>query len=263
VVIPSKEKIDFGAYNSFIQQLAPVRFDGQIAIAQDISGISFQHPLYENVFETEVTNFDYPKVNSFYRMVTKVPSALSYTDVQPFLVSYRNTYVFSASLASDNSNFINSPLVVPTFYNIGENSLKNPSLYQTIGKEGAVDIAHRMGPDNILKLSNSEYEFIPLQQSFSNKVRLEFGDTPKKEGIYAILDGKDTIQNLSFNYLRDESRLNYLEASTLKDISTYTNIPRLFEKLREDTSITDYWKWFVIFALLFAVLELLIQKLLP
>ncbi|MEM1259362.1 MAG: BatA domain-containing protein [Bacteroidota bacterium] len=263
VVIPSQEDIDFEAYNRFLQQLIPIRFETNIPLVQNISKIVFEHPLFQNVFQKEVINFDYPTVYSFYGNRFNGEVALSFDDGSPFLLSQANCFVFTASLAQENSTFINSPLVVPTFYNIGEMSLKNPSLYQTVGKNQRVDIAQRVGRDNILKLRSSENEFIPLQQSFSNKVQLEFGENPENDGIYAVMDGNDTIQNLSFNYPRNESLLNYLNGTDIISFSVYNNIPDVFEKFREDASTTDYWKWFVIFVLLFAVLELLIQKLLP
>ncbi len=263
VVIPSQEEIDVAAYNRFLQPLVPIQFKTNIPLVQNISRIAFDHPLFQNVFQKEVTNFDYPAVSSFYGNTFNGSVALSFDDGSPFLLSQANCYVFTASLAQGNSTFINSPLVVPTFYNIGEMSLKNPSLYQTVGKDQRIDVAQRIGRDNILKLRGSENEFIPLQQSFSNKVQLKFGENPKSDGIYAVMNGNDTIQNLSFNYTRDESVLSYLDGNDITGFSRYTNLPNLFEKLREDTSITDYWKWFVIFVLLFAVLELLIQKLLP
>jgi len=263
VVIPPQEDMDIETYNDFLQPLVPVTFEGTIALAQNISRITFQHPLFQHVFEKEVTNFDYPKVSSFYKNKTNGAVALSFDDGSPFLVSQANNYVFTASLSQDNATFINSPLVVPTFYNMGEMSLKNPSLYQTIGKNQNIDIPRQIGPDNILNLRGLNSEFIPLQQSFSNKVRLRFDENPQMDGIYAVMDGKDTIQNLSFNYPRNESGLNYLDKNLLQGFSVFDTIPDLFEELREDTAITDYWKWFVIFALLFAVLELLIQKLFP
>jgi len=263
VVIPPSENIEISSYNQLLRAVAAMELNSLVSEFQDISKISFQHPLYQNVFEKEITNFDYPKVNTFYRVSSNNNAPLSFTDGSPFLVSNKDCFIFTASLGVENSNFINSPLVVPTFYNIGETSLKNPMLFQTMGSGQRIDVPKRLGQDNILKLRNGENEFVPLQQSFSNKVELQFDYNPKKDGIYAILDGNDTIQNLSFNYSRDESRLKYLDGNSLEGVSRYSNISNLFEKLREDTSITDYWKWFVIFALLFAVLELLIQKFLP
>lgn len=263
VIIPSSELIDKKSYNDFLGALASIQFQELLAIKQDISAISFQHKLYENVFEREVTNFDYPQVNAFYDMNAKVSTLLHFSDQRPFLLSADNTYVFTASLATENSNFINSPLVVPTFYNMGEYSLKRPSLYETIGTEKSIDVPHRIGADNILKLRNAKNEYIPLQQSFSNKIRLQFDENPTEDGIYGVYDGANFLQNISFNYPRYESKLNYLLGNTINGISTYEEISELFENMREDTAVTDFWKWFVILATFLTLLELLLQKLLP
>lgn len=263
VVIPSAEVMDINAYNLFLRQITPITLENSLAGAEKITKIAFQHPLYENVFEKKVTNFDYPEVKSFYRTLSNGAVALSFQDGSPFLITAQNCYVFTASLHTENSNFINSPLVVPTFFNIGEQSLKNAALYQTIGQKQSVDVNHRLEQDNILKLGKGEVEFIPLQQSFSNKVRLTFEENPSKDGTYVVLRNNDTLQNLSFNFPRSESKLNYLAATGFGTATVHSSISGLFKVLQEDISITDYWKWFVIFALLFAVLELLIQKLFP
>ena len=263
VIIPPKENMEINSYNQFLSSVMDMTFEALIPDDRNISKIAFGHPLYQNVFEKEVVNFNYPQVSTLYGIKSHNTAILSYDDGSPFLLSKGNCFVFNASLAPENSNFINSPLVVPTFYNIGEMSLKNPSLYQTIGKGQSIDVSKQLGQDNILTLRSDENEFVPLQQSYANKIRLQFDHNPGKDGIYAIMDGTDTIQNISFNYPRHESDLNYLNDANLDGVLKYSTIPNLFKKLKEETSITDYWKWFVIFALLFAVLELLIQKLLP
>ena len=45
-----------------------------------------------------------------------------------FYCKTNNAFVFTASLNETNSNFINSPLIVPTLYNIGKISLKFPAI---------------------------------------------------------------------------------------------------------------------------------------
>ena len=96
VVIPSEDNIDLASYNDLFKSLLPLSYGPLITLEKEISKISFQHPLFQNVFEKEVTNFDYPKVNSFYGLTSKVLPALSYESFEPFLTSYKNCHVFSA-----------------------------------------------------------------------------------------------------------------------------------------------------------------------
>ena len=47
---------------------------------------------------------------------------------------------------------------------------------------------------------------------------------------------------------------------TLENINTMDSVPELFEYLEAENNITAYWKWFVILALLLALIEVIIQK---
>ena len=109
-------------------------------------------------------------------------------------------------------------------------------------------------------MAKTGIEFIPLQQSFSNKVQLTFLDNPTTDGIYSLIDANDTLRNLSFNYQREESVLRYQNMDDFVVSTIQNDIPEVFENMAKDNSITQYWKWFIIFALVFALVEVLIQK---
>ena len=259
VIIPSIDS-DITTYNPFLSNQFATRFTSKIEQKQDVTTIAFDHPLFQSVFEKKVTNFEYPQVNTYWQVSSNSPKALSLANGAPFLLANKNVYIFTASLDNENSNFINAPLIVPTFYNIGINSLKIPSLYHTIGASSTIEISEKIEKDRVLKVAKPGIEFIPLQQSFSNKVRLTFNDNPKEDGTYSLLGAQDTLKNLSFNFSRDESVLRYRDITALNASTIQKSVTNLFEKLAKDNSITQYWKWFIIFALVFALVEVLIQK---
>ncbi|WP_275647735.1 BatA domain-containing protein [Flagellimonas okinawensis] len=260
IIIPSLN-IDLGSYNNLLSSLSSTQFSEKISSETQLTTIAFDHPLYRNVFEQEVTNFQYPYINTHYGIQSNLPKALSMDGGNSFLVGDDGFYVFTAPLELDNSNFINSPLIVPTFYNMAQSSLQTPKSYQTLGKVNTVDIPVEIGTDEILKVSKDNYEFIPLQQTYPNRVRLTFDQNPIEDGIYSIEQDNSILQNISFNYPRTESQLKYLDVGTLENINTMDSIPELFEYLKAENNITGYWKWFVILALLLALIEVLIQKL--
>jgi hypothetical protein len=259
VIIPSLNP-DIGTYNSFLSNLTSTKFTTRIEQEQKITSIAFDHPLFENVFEKRVSNFDYPNAKTYWSITTNSPQLLSFANNAPFLIGNSNVFVFTASLNNENSNFKNAPLIVPTFYNIGINSLKNPELYATIGENTVIDVSKNIEKDHVLKVVKTGIEFIPLQQSFSNKVRLTFLDNPNTDGIYSLIDANDTLRNLSFNYQRKESVLRYQNMDDFIVSTIQNDIPEVFENMAKDNSITQYWKWFIIFALVFALVEVLIQK---
>jgi hypothetical protein len=168
--------------------------------------------------------------------------------------------VFTAALNSENSNFKNAPLIVPTFYNMGVNSLKIPELYITLEKNSTIETPNRITKDNVIKVAKAGIEFIPLQKSYANKVSLTFTDNPIEDGIYSLVNAEDTLSNLAFNFGRRESVLRYSDIGSIKANTIENSIPQVFETIAKDNSVDQYWKWFVIFALIFALVEVLIQK---
>ena len=259
VIIPSNEP-DINTYNQLLNPFFATAFAEKITAERNISNIAFSHPLYTNVFEKQVTNFLYPKVFSYLKIKTNAPPILSFENGDPFLVGLNGIYAFTASIATENSNFKNSPLIVPTLYKMGINSLKLPELYQVIGFTNQLDIPVLLEKDNIIKIVKDDYEFIPKQQSLANKVSLFFDENLWEDGIFNIINGDTNVGNISFNYPRTESNLVYMNTDNIKSNSYQTSIPALFKSLEKDNLVTELWKWFIILALLFILVEVLIQK---
>ncbi|SDE62691.1 N-terminal double-transmembrane domain-containing protein [Pricia antarctica] len=262
VIIPSEE-IELNSYNLLTSNYFSTSFIQKVDAKRPLTNISFSHPLYRNVFVKNVTNFQYPEVSKHFKIKTTAPSVLSFQDNTPFLIGGDGKYIFTASLAADNSNFKNSPLIVPTFYNMGSNSLRLPPLYGVLGNGFSIDVSASLPDDTILKVSKGENEFIPQQKALSNKVTLTFDENLKEDGIYTISQGDTPLTNISFNFDREESDLTYLNLDQLKGVSKASSIASLFDAFEKDNRITALWKWFVILALLMLLMEVLIQKLIP
>ncbi|SHG33744.1 BatA domain-containing protein [Flagellimonas flava] len=252
--------VDPSSYNTFLSTYFGTQFKQSQTIGKKITDITFDHPLYENVFEKRVYNFQYPQVNTYYEVLTNAPRILSMEGDTPFLSGIDGFYFFTAPLELENTNFKSSPLIVPTFYNMAAFSLKMPDIYHTLGKPVAVDLSLDMGNDAVLNVAQEGYEFIPRQQTYANKVQLTFDENPIKDGIYTIKKELDSLSNISFNYPRKESDLSYTNLENFEEVSLQESVSGLFDYLKAENTITAYWKWFVILALLLALLEVIIQK---
>ncbi|MFD1162978.1 MULTISPECIES: BatA domain-containing protein [Hwangdonia] len=260
VVIPSKD-ITKSAYNALLLNYA-TSFSDLNANEKRMTTINYSHPLYSNgVFEKQVRNFQYPKVNSFYNVVSNGASkVLSFEDNKAFLYQNQNAFIFTSALNNDNSNFKSSPLIVPTLYNIAKFSFKIPQLYYTIGEENRFDVDTQLQQDDILALVNNDINLIPKQQSFNNKVVINTSDNPTVASTYAIKNKAETIAKVSYNYNRNESDLIYSNLSNVKDATVSHSITEIFDTIKSDSKINALWKWFVIFALLLLLVEMLILK---
>ena len=260
LIIPSKE----GASQSYQSLLAQyqIKFNNITETEKSITTINFSHPLYNNgVFEKQVKNFQYPKVNSYFSLNSSVSSsALKYEDGSSFLFENNGAFIITAPLNTENSNFKNSPLIVPTLYNIGKSSFKVPTLYYSIGKENSFDVNIQLQQDAILAIANKSANFIPRQQYFNNKVSIKTDTEPSISGIYSVKNKEENVQNISYNYNRKENRLQYQDLSNLTNITLSNSITDTFETIKSDTKVNALWKWFVIFALAFLIIELVILK---
>src|SRR5690606_27828829 len=64
LIIPAPEA-DLNSYNNFLLTMALGTLSSETPVEKKITKIIFSHPLFKDVFEKEVANFQYPKVNSF------------------------------------------------------------------------------------------------------------------------------------------------------------------------------------------------------
>lgn len=260
LIIPSKTS-NIATYNTLLSNYR-MTLNNLVTREKSVTTINYSHPLFNNgVFEKQVKNFQYPKVNSYFDLAsTNSASVLNYEDGSPFLIQNTNVFLFLASLNPENSNFTNSPLIVPTLYNIGKMSLKLPVLYYDIGKENEFDITTNLQQDDVLRLVKGNTNIIPKQYYFNNKVSINTNDLPSQSGIYAITNKTETLQHISYNYSNTESALNYHDLTHLKNITIGHSINKIFESIKSDTKINALWKWFAIFALVLLIIEMLILK---
>ena len=259
LLIPNKTG-DLSSYNKVLStqtthQLKPIKTQ-----EKRITNIAFNHPILKNVFEEKISNFQYPSVQVFYPLSTTTNRILSFEDQQAFLVQFKSLFVFTAPVESEVSNFIHSPLIVPTLYNIGRSSLKTPPLHYWIGAENNFDLKVNLQRDRILKLSHKDSHFIPLQTNFNTKVSITTNENPREPGHYAVLKNKDTLTTVSYNYNRDESQLRYHDLTQMKGVSIEKSLNDTLNTIKIESNVTWLWKWFVIFALILLAFEMLILK---
>lgn len=260
VIIPSID-IAISSYNQIFKNYNLPNFNTSNTAEKKITAINFSHPLLVNVFDKKVSNFQYPKINSYFPTSTSGSSSiLSYEDGTAFLSESDRAYAFSAALNEDNSNFKNSPLIVPILYNIGKQSLKIPNLYYTIGQENTIDISANLQQDNILSLDDGTSSVVPLQQTYANKVEIKTSDYPDVAGIFSVKNKETTLQKLSYNYNRNESDLNYMNLSNFNSVEISSSIASAINDIKSATNVNELWKWFVTFALGFLIIEMLILK---
>ena len=246
-------------YNEFLE-LEKISFRKLVKNEKKITVIDFEHPIFKQVFKRNVTNFNYPKVKTYYEVSTSAKSLLSFEGDKPFLIQKRRLFFFTAAIESKNSDFTNSPLIVTTLYSIGKSSFKNSNLYYDLGTKNEIDFKHKLKNNSVVTLINEDEIIVPNQINKNSKLKITFEDLPTKPGHYALCENNDTLKLISFNHNRNESLLHYHNLENSKSYKIVNSIENSMESIKSEVLIDGLWKWFIIFAIVFLVLELLILK---
>ncbi len=263
ILIPNAES-SLTNMNSFLTNFGGIQFKSLGTSEKMVTKINFSHPLFSSVFEKKVENFQYPNTKTSFEISNSAPMVLGYSDQTSFLSAIQNgissVYVFAAPINKGNSNFQNSPIIVPTFYNMGQNAQKAGITALIIEENKPFIVATELGKDEIVTVKNSKESFIPVQQILNSKVKLTFNDNPKEAGNFSVFNNNQSLENISFNYNRTESNLANINTSALTEYKEISNVDSIFDTLQANRADNQLWKWFVILALLFVALEVLIQK---
>lgn len=280
VVFPDMNNLS--TLNNLLSQLEATRATGIDSTTQKIAELEFENAFYKNVFKKREQNPILPDIKGHLRFerVTrsdeidllafqngdKALSQLNYGDGK--------VWVFSFPLNKTNQAFANDVIFVPTVYNFVLNSLPKQEISFTVGKNSFYDI-----PRNRELNLNSNFEIVNLKTGdklvpdntiTGQRTRLDFGDQINSDGHYLVENDGNIVAAMAFNYDRKESDLQYystreiedhLEEEQLKKATVVSEVQRNFsEVLDELQNGKQLWKWAIMLALLFIVVEVLLAR---
>lgn len=264
LIFNPSDKMSIANANMFLSTFGGVQFLSVESTEKKITNISYNHPLFKGVFERKTDNFQYPNTKNSFVLSKSNPSILTYEDQNIFLTSIQkeqsSVYVFAAAINKINSNFQNSPLIVPVFYKMAQNKNLTSISTITIGQGEALFIDGNLSKDEIVTISNENEKFVPIQQILNNKVKLSFDNLPNTAGNFNVSKRNSFLKNISFNYSRTESDLQNTNSELLTELEIESSIESFFEKLQSLQTESQFWKWLLSLAILFVLLEILIQK---
>jgi len=268
IIIPSANA-KISSYNALLKFFNFGRIQEKIEKERLITTINFQHPLFKKVFERKIKNFEYPKTKIVYKTtLNNAVPILKLNTNTPFTSStkHKNGYVywFTSPLQNNITNFTQSPLIVPVFYNMATQQFNTFKNFHTINSNSSIDINYKLPNDEVLTIKNTKHRFIPPQTSSQNKVHLTFQNQIKKSGFYQVIAQNKIITTLAFNYNRNESNLEYMDLkktfNNQKNVTIANSISEVFEKIASEQKIKSLFKWFLALAMLFLLLEIWLLK---
>ncbi|MCZ2101482.1 MAG: BatA domain-containing protein [Chitinophagales bacterium] len=270
---------DMNSYNSFLQSIQAGSLSSQNNSLREVYTINTEEFVFSDVYIRTASNLKLPKTQFSYDFLTSGASnmekLLSYRDGSMYLGKFKvqdgQFYMCAAPLDTEVNDLVyNAEVFVPMVYKIAISTTKQKSLAYTITNHITVETANlRRTGDYTYKVKHGEEEFIPGQMPAGNHIILDFNDQVKKSGYYDLLLDDKLVNKLAFNYDRKESDMRIFEEKELKDIeASNPKVKVLGEVLQANmtAAITEkdqgiaLWKWFVIVALCFLLVETLLIR---
>lgn len=259
LLIPSSEG-NADTYNAILGQSVYSPKTPNSSGPSTVSKVHVEHPIFNEVFESEVKNFQYPTYLSKLTVKPVLGRILSDSEGLPFAIGSAQLLCLAGPLSNDFSNFTSSPLIVPIFYNFGFRSDQQNTLYCNIGQNTKVEVISEASSEHPIVVENGKDSYIPLQTQTNWSITLEFKDEIQEAGNYLVKKNKDELQSLSFNFDRRENQLNFPSDEVFSDFTVFKEIAPAFDALKKEKEKGGLWKWFLIFALILIGSEWLILK---
>jgi hypothetical protein len=286
LVLPAANA-DLVSYNSFLSSIKAPTFQHIDTVATKVIRISEESYLFRDVFERQLgkhgiaVNTELPKVSKYYPIVLSsamltVP-LMGMLNEREFLTLTNSgmgqVIQFTVPLNPSFSNFPLQALFVPVLYNIALISHPSHNLYNFIGdnKPILIGTAFPVG-DKIykIKLLNADFEMIPQINTAGNRVNVFVGNQIPMAGNFELVNDKNVITSLAFNYNRGESDLSCNSIGDLQSIIDKSHLTSfsilktgqnpLNEVIARINSGTQLWKYFIWLALLMLLAEILLIR---
>jgi hypothetical protein len=248
-----------------------------------VEGVNLQSELFKNVFTAWEDRIDLPTVNKYFPTQSRISAAserlLNLGNGQPLLTGYSlgkgKSYVITAPLDDEWTNFHRHALFVPSLYNIALNSGSTGVSSNQIGANKMIAIKTGLEGDELLSVTelSSERSFVPERVVNADGNGIYVHDQVTEHGQFIVqTEEKDTIQPLSFNYNRAESDMTFLTPTEFIQAAKEVGINNiqlvegstesLANQVQELQNGKQLWRIFLILALACLLIETVLIRIL-
>ncbi len=268
---------DISSYNSFLKTCGANSYTSREDIEKKIDFINVKQEVFADVFEKMPKNIDLPIVKKSFPMTrytaTNEEVLLRLRDGNSFLSKYSigggKLYMCAAPMDNSITNVPSHAIFVPMMYKITLVAGRDRQLAYTIGQDDFVELENNnKKSESVFKLKGKEEEFIPGQRTLGSKLFLSLNNQLKNAGIYELfMDENNPLAYFGFNFDRKESILDYFNTDQLRQKYPEGNV-KFLEAANKDLSMEVgeidkgwvLWKWCIIGALAFLLLEILLLR---
>ncbi len=280
VIIPS-EDADMSSYNSLFSICGADLYTEKKFSETKISQLNLDHFVYKPVFDSKSRNMSLPKVNSYFGSTNRSRKnrdvLATLQNGAPAISYYENggssLYVFYISLSKSSSDLVENAMMPYTFSSIANNAKAASKPYIELGEESVFKLksSNSGNAETVVKMqSEAGIEFIPEFRRTDGSFEIFPENQAQTAGIYSVTVDQEKIGSVGINYNRKESEISYyspielekdLQDQGLESSSVITSgMETLADSIEETNEGKTLWKMFVILALMFLGIEIILIK---
>lgn len=270
------ENIDKIVLNNFLQTLNCDQLSTWNTVADEVSSINTNEEEYKDVFVKIDENLDLPKVYKYYTFVggfTNKIELLRMKNGQGLINKYKvgngKVYLSASPCLETTTSLPLNAVFIPLIYRTGLLSQAFVQSHFTIGQDNHIEVSNvSTKGDTDFRLKGTQQELIPEQRNENGNLILTLGTLINQAGFYELINSENKVESIfAFNYNRAESDLQFMSIEDLKNAITSKNV-QIIENPHANIqdiarSISDgkrLWKYFIIAALLFLLLEIILLR---
>ena len=270
VVIPSPET-EPGSFEGFGFRL--IHNDDSTRAEMPMASLDLRNPFFSDIFETENSQFEMPQAVREWDILGFNESLINFRDGKSFLAIIdrkQKTYVLSAPLKNNFTNFSSHAIFVPVMYRLAMLSKSEFSrLYYSLD-ESVIEVkADSLDGEGLVRLANADNELVPGYRISGKELFLELPKDQIMAGLYSLTSSGKFIGTLAFNEAKSESRMEQLPIEKLESLAEQNSHINLFNTkgidnfdkvIKEKYLGIPLWRYTLILALIFLLAEILLIR---
>lgn len=281
LIVPAKSS-NQASYNQFLTSLQMPLLIGLDTFTLKSDKIEMANKFYTGVFEKMEDRLNLPVINTHFKLSknsrSNFENILVLQNGDPLLGfnRFKNglVYLSSAPFSSEGGNMSKHALFVPTIYRMCFNSLKSTPLFYEVNANSVLNLKNEAGNSNDqpphIKEINNKADIIPEIHTLNNSMFLYTRSQIKTPGFYEVFKNTVAVFPLAFNYSRTESNLTCYtpeEITTIIESKLYKHIhvmdntdDDITKQISNEAQGKKLWKLFILLALTFILIEILLLR---
>ncbi len=267
-------------YNSFLSKISSENTFTKIDLTQNKNSIQFdeidfEHPIFSGLFiKEENPQINSPQISKYYKLssrlngnriislIDKTPIIYEITTEQMILLNFNIAPVISWSDLPIKGLF--APIIVRSIFYLSSHN----SLTQSINTIESIPLTSDLFRSNIISIEkpNGEKDILPTDK-IQNKNYYTYSNTDKL-GVYKVYDNDKMVTAFSVNHSSEESILAWANEETFTNfvgedktqITFLNGNDNYKEKINQTRFGTELWRFFLMAALIAALLEMIISR---